>query len=59
MNKFWTNLKRQAEENPVVVLGVAAALLTGAAKVMDANNNRSNSKTYALETQRRIMNNMR
>jgi hypothetical protein len=53
-SKFVQTLKRQAEENPVLVLGVAAALLTATAKLMDANTQRSYAKTHAREVDRRI-----
>lgn len=54
MQKFIDNLKRQAEDNPVLVMGVTAALLQSAAKVMDANTQRSYAKTHAREVDRRI-----
>jgi hypothetical protein len=36
MDKFLNNLKSQAEENPVLALGVAAALFTSASKLVNA-----------------------
>jgi hypothetical protein len=48
-----TKLKRQIEENPLVAAGVGAALLQGAAKLMQANTQRKNSKTWAKEVNRR------
>lgn len=48
MNDFLENLKREAEENPVVALGVAAALLTAVNKFMD-------SRTWRKEVNRRII----
>jgi len=48
MDKFLENLKRQAEENPIVALGVAAAVLAGAAKIM-------NSMAWSREVSRRAM----
>jgi hypothetical protein len=53
-NRFVQNLKRQAEENPVVVMVATAALLTATAKLLDANTQRSYAKTHAREVERRI-----
>lgn len=55
MEKFLENLKRQTEENPVVALGVAAGLLTALSKLMEANTNARNSKSWSRETSRRIV----
>lgn len=54
MNRFVQNLKAQAEANPIVAIGVAAALLTAAGKLMDANTARSAAKTHSREIDRRI-----
>lgn len=51
-----TQLKAQIEQNPLVAAGIGAALLTGAAKLMNANNGRRNSKTWAKEVKRRSEN---
>ena len=48
-----SKLKEQVEDNPLVAAGIGAALLTGAAKFMQALTNRKNSKTYAKEIDRR------
>lgn len=53
MDKIIARLKQQAEENPVVVIGVGAALLQGISKLMNANSARKNSKTYKREIARR------
>ena len=47
MNEFLNNLKKQAEENPVLALAVAAALLTAGSKFM-------NSMAWKQEVARRI-----
>lgn len=47
MNEFLTNLKRQAEENPVAAMGVAAVLLTAIGKFMD-------STSWRKEVNRRV-----
>lgn len=49
-----TQLKRQIEENPLVAAGVGAALLNGVAKLMQANTQRKNSKTWKREVHRRM-----
>lgn len=46
MNKFLENLKRQAQEQPMIALGVAAAILAGASKLM-------NSAAWSREVARR------
>ena len=48
-----TKLKQQVEENPLLAMGVVAALLTGASKLMNANTARANSKTWKREVRRR------
>lgn len=55
MNDFLTNLQRQAEENPIVALGVAAGLITAIGKLIDAHGNLRNSKSWKRETRRREM----
>lgn len=54
MNEFLTNLQRQAEENPVIALGVAAGLITAISKLIDSSGNSRNSKAWAREVDRRI-----
>lgn len=54
MNEFLENLKRQAEENPVLALGVAAGLITAISKLTDSTANAKNSKAWAKEVDRRI-----
>lgn len=54
MKKFTDNLKRQAEENPILALGVGAALITAMTKLLEANTARSYARTHALEVARRI-----
>lgn len=56
MNKFWNNLKAQAEANPIYAMGAAALVLTAVSKLLDANTQRSYAKTHAREVDRRIMN---
>lgn len=56
MNKPTFNtepLKRQIEEQPLIAFGVFAALLGGAAKLLNANTARKNSNTWRKEVNRR------
>lgn len=53
MNDFLENLKRQAEENPIVALGVGAALITAIGKLVSSSVDAKNSKTWAREVARR------
>lgn len=48
-----TKLKQQVEDNPLFAAGVAAGLLGGAAKLLDANTKRQNAKTWRREVKRR------
>lgn len=54
-NDFINNLKRQAEENPVLALGVAAGLISAIGKLINANSNARNAKSWDRETMRRAM----
>lgn len=55
MKKYIDNLKRQAEENPLLAAGVAIAAVTAVTKLMQANTERNNSKSWAKEVDRRRM----
>lgn len=48
-----TKLKEQVEDNPMLAAGVAAALLTGVSKLLNANTARQNAKTWKKEVNRR------
>lgn len=48
-----TNLKRQIEEQPLIAAGIAATLLQGSAKLLNAVSTSRNSKTWRKEVQRR------
>ena len=41
------NLKREAEANPLMALGVTAALITAIAKLMDASSAAKGRRAYA------------
>jgi len=51
-----TNLKHQVEEQPLVAAGIGAALLAGAAKVLNAVTASRNAKTWRKEVDRRTKN---
>lgn len=53
LNINTANLKKQVEEQPLIALGVVSAALSGAAKLMNANTSRKNSKTWNREVKRR------
>jgi hypothetical protein len=46
-------LKAQLEDQPLVALGIGAAVLSGLGKLMNANTNRKNAKTWRREVVRR------
>lgn len=48
-----THLKKQVEENPLLAAGVFGGVLAAAAKLMNANTARKNSKTWKKEVDRR------
>lgn len=53
-SKFVQNLKHTAEENPVVVLMAAAAVITATAKLVDAVGHAKGSSAYAKDVARRL-----
>ncbi|MGG6498468.1 UNVERIFIED_CONTAM: hypothetical protein NY603_36630, partial [Bacteroidetes bacterium 56_B9] len=54
MNEFLSNLRREAEHNPTLTLGVVAALLTAAGKFIEASGNAKGSYAYARDVDRRV-----
>ena len=54
MNKFLQNLQRQAEDNPMVALGVGVALLSAAGKFIDAAGHAKGSRAYARQVNAKI-----
>lgn len=54
MNQFLENLKREAEANPTVTLGVAAGLFAATAKLVDAIGHHKGSTAYAKMIQNKI-----
>lgn len=55
MDKFINNLKTQAEDNPVLAMGVAAGLITAISKLVDAGTNARNARAWKQEVARRAM----
>lgn len=51
-----TKLKTQVEDNPLLAMGIGAALLTGASKLLNAFTARQNAKTWKKEVNRRTRN---
>ena len=54
MNRFLENLKREAEENPVIALGVAAGVITAISQFVNASANKKNSASWRKEVDRRV-----
>lgn len=54
MHRYFESLKRQAEENPIMALGVGAAILTAVGKFIDAAGHARGSHAYAKDVKRRI-----
>jgi hypothetical protein len=54
MKRFIDNLKRQAEENPILALGIGAAVITAISKFIDASGRAAGSQAYARQVDYRI-----
>jgi hypothetical protein len=55
MNVFLTNLKRQAEENPMVAIAAGVAVVTVATQLVGMGVSARNSHAWAKEVARRSM----
>ena len=55
MNEFLENLKRQAQENPMLALAAGAAVLTVVTRFIGAGVDARNSHAWAKEVARRSM----
>lgn len=53
MSRFVDNLKNQAEDNPMLAVGIGAAAVTAVTKLLNANTGRRNAKTWKKEVNRR------
>jgi hypothetical protein len=58
MNPFLENLKRQAEENPMVAIGIGGALVTMFTKFLGIVVDINNSRAWQKEVNRRRMNDL-
>lgn len=54
MNEFFTNLKKNAIENPMLTLAAAAAVVTATSKLIDAVGHARGSNAYAKDVNRRV-----
>lgn len=54
MNRFFENLKREAEQNPTVTLGIGAAFLTAVGKMIQAHGDSAGSRAYARQVNYKI-----
>lgn len=54
MNKFLTNLKLQAEANPLAAMAVGTALLGAAGKFVDAAGAAVGRRAYARQVEHKI-----
>lgn len=52
--RFVEKLKRQAQENPLLTIAVAAMFVTATSKLMEANTQRTYAKAHAKEIDRRV-----
>lgn len=53
MEEFIENLKHQAEQNPILALGVAAGLITAISKLGNTMTDAKNARAWKLEVARR------
>lgn len=53
-DRFLNNLIRQAEDNPVMALGVAAGLITSISKLVEASGRRKSTLAYAKAEEARL-----
>ena len=56
MNKFFTKLKAQAEENPTVAIGLGTAVVATATKLVDTISAAQGRKAYAKQVKYRVKN---
>jgi len=55
MKKVTDRIKQAWEDNPLAVLAVGALVANAAAKLIEANTARHNSRTWEMEVSRRRM----
>jgi hypothetical protein len=54
MNRFFENLKREAEQNPTLALGIGTAFLAAVGKVIQAHGESAGSRAYARQVNYKI-----
>lgn len=54
MNRFFENLKREAEANPTLTIGIGTAFLAAAGKLIQAHGESAGSRAYAKQVNHRI-----
>jgi hypothetical protein len=54
MNEFYENLKREAAANPIMTMAIAASLLAGASKFVEALGHYKGSAAFAKDAERRF-----
>lgn len=57
MNKFLAKLQQQAEDNPILVLGVGAAAVTAVAKLVESVSAVQGRRAYAKQVNHRVKKN--
>ena len=55
MNKAWTKIKREFEENPLQVIAIASFAAVAASKLMNAGTAARNSSAWKKEVERRTL----
>lgn len=55
MNEFLTNLRKEAEENPVAALAAAASVIAALSQLVKAKSSHRNSVSWRREVRRREM----
>jgi hypothetical protein len=56
MNPFFENLKREAEQNPTLTLGIGTAFLAALGKLIQAHGESAGSRAYARQVNWKIRN---
>lgn len=54
MHQFIAKLKKQAEDNPILALGVGAGTVTAAAKLIDSMSAVQGRRAYAKQVKHRV-----
>lgn len=56
MKQFIENLKKSAEENPILAIAVGAGFITAVGKLIDAVGHAAGSRAYAKQVNYRVKN---